>query len=99
MSNTRKLRMTRRRAVDFLNEHGWPISNSTMNRKCSPAVNEGPPAAALFNGHYLYEPDDLLQWAEAQCINLKDGQGANDGPPHPSQGGEPRRQRKTNNAT
>jgi hypothetical protein len=41
----RKSLMTRERLRDYLEENGFPISLSTLNKLCAPMVNEGPPIA------------------------------------------------------
>jgi hypothetical protein len=59
-------RLTRQQAVAFLNQNGFPISLSTLERLCMPSRGEGPPVDLVFNGRPLYRPDDVLAWAEAR---------------------------------
>ena len=42
----RKPRMTRSQLAQFLTENGYPISFSTLNKWCAPAVDRGPPVDA-----------------------------------------------------
>jgi hypothetical protein len=55
--------MTRRQLVDHLNEHGYPISLSTMNKLCMPSRGNGPPAEGIWGKNELYSPERGLRWA------------------------------------
>jgi hypothetical protein len=61
-----KQRLTRAEASAYLREAGFPISDSTMDKWCSPARGEGPPACAFWGKRPLYSPEQLLAWAEAR---------------------------------
>jgi hypothetical protein len=45
---------------------GYPISNSTMNKLCAPAVNAGPPVDGYWGDRPLYDPDKGVDWAEGR---------------------------------
>jgi hypothetical protein len=60
-------RVTRRQAVEVLNEHGFPTSYSTLAKITSPSQLEeglGPPPVAYFGKHPLFDVQQLLAWAE-----------------------------------
>jgi hypothetical protein len=59
-------RLTRRDIGPFLREHGFPIGDSTVKKRCVPSIGKGPPVAAWFMQRALYEPTAVLRWAEAQ---------------------------------
>lgn len=61
--------MTRRELVGFLNEHGYPISISTITKLCMPSRGEGPKAEGRWGGRDLYRPDRALAWAHARFKN------------------------------
>ena len=56
--------MTRKPMTGHLREHGYPIADSTMDKLCAPAINDGPPVAAWWGRRPLYDPDEALVWAE-----------------------------------
>jgi hypothetical protein len=73
--------LTRDQAYELLVKHGFPIGKSTLDKLCAPAVNRGPPIAAMWPGgrgrnafRPLYEPAAVLAWAQtllkAPTINL-----------------------------
>jgi hypothetical protein len=48
----------------LLKQHlGIQISLSSVHRKFSPLVGEGPPPAGYWSGRPYYRPADVLQWA------------------------------------
>jgi hypothetical protein len=60
--------MTRKQALAFLLEHGFPITEAYFNKLCLPSRNAGPPVAKLWGGgRPLYHADKVLAWAEARC--------------------------------
>jgi hypothetical protein len=59
-------RLTRSQAATYLREHGIPIGDSTLEKLCMRAVNQGPPVAAWWGRRPLYDPDQVLAWAEAR---------------------------------
>jgi hypothetical protein len=59
-------RLTRGQAAAYLREHGIPIGDSTLDKLCMRAVNQGPPVAAWWGRRPLYDPDQVLAWAEAR---------------------------------
>jgi hypothetical protein len=64
MSGPIKRYLTRRELVQFLNEHGFPISKSTLDKLAMPSGGEGPPAAGFWSNRALYEPSKALAWAK-----------------------------------
>jgi len=64
-------RIPRTKLSEFLTSHGYPIGKGTIERICSPAQNKGPPIDAWWNGRALYDPDVVLQWAEARLTNTR----------------------------
>ena len=66
-----KPRITRQQLASFLTEHGFPIGPGTIERICSPAQSKGPPVDAWWNGRALYNPDTVLEWAEARLTNQR----------------------------
>lgn len=61
---TNKHRLTRKQLLVELRDHGIPISESTLEKVCSPAVNQGPPVACYWGSRPLYDLDEALPWAE-----------------------------------
>jgi hypothetical protein len=66
-----KPRITRQQLAPFLTAHGFPIGPGTIERICSPAQSKGPPVDAWWNGRALYNPDAVLEWAEARLTNQR----------------------------
>jgi len=58
--------LTRRQLVYFLNDHGYPLSFSTLSKLCMPSRNEGPPSVGRWANRDLYEPSKALAWAKAR---------------------------------
>jgi hypothetical protein len=58
--------LTRRQAAEFLREHGYPLSLSHLNKLVH--LREGPPVAGYWGRYALYQPDALLEWAEARVV-------------------------------
>jgi hypothetical protein len=56
--------LTRRELVEFLRDHGFPISHSTLAKLSMPARGEGPPASGFWGNRALYEPEKALAWAK-----------------------------------
>jgi hypothetical protein len=50
----------------FLRERGYPYGNSTIQKYCSPAINEGPPIAVWQGKRPLRTPEDVIAWAESR---------------------------------
>jgi hypothetical protein len=59
-------RMTRAQIGAHIRAHGFPISDSTMDKLCAPATDAGPPVAGWWGRRPLYDPDVALAWAEAR---------------------------------
>jgi hypothetical protein len=62
MTTTEKY-LTRRELAEFLTEHGFPITKSTLDKLCMPTCGEGPPHVGVWGHRTLYEPDKALAWA------------------------------------
>jgi hypothetical protein len=59
--------LTRQQLAVFLREEkGFPIGKSTLNKLCSPAINQGPRACAMWGRRPLYDPEEGIAWAEAR---------------------------------
>ena len=56
--------LTRAEAAHFLRERGFPIAAKTLATLVS--RGNGPPYRR-FGGRAIYDPKDLLAWAEARC--------------------------------
>jgi hypothetical protein len=61
-----KRRLTRQQVGAYLRGCGFPIGDGTLNKLCMPTANEGPPVAAWWGRRPLYDPDEVLTWAEAR---------------------------------
>jgi hypothetical protein len=62
--------LTRDQLHQLLVQHGIPLGRSTLDKLCAPAVNQGPPVAAIWPGRGknvrpLYEPAAALAWAKS----------------------------------
>jgi hypothetical protein len=57
--------LTRQQMLAFLNANGIPIGESTLEKFCSPRVNQGPPVSAWWGRRALYEQKSVLAWAKA----------------------------------
>jgi hypothetical protein len=66
-TETKKPLMTRKQALAFLLEHGFPITEAYFNKLCLPSRNAGPPVAKLWGPRPLYQADQVLAWAESRC--------------------------------
>jgi hypothetical protein len=62
----KKPRLTRKQLGNRLRERGYPISDSTLNKLCAPAIGEGPPVTAWWGNRPLYDEDEGVAWAEAR---------------------------------
>jgi hypothetical protein len=63
--------LTRKELVEFLNEHGFPISVSTIAKLSMPSCGEGPKPEGCWGGRHLYRPDRALAWARARFKNIE----------------------------
>jgi hypothetical protein len=61
-----KRRFKRKELGAALRALGYPISDSTLNKLCAPAVNKGPPIAGWFGPFALYDLDPGIAWAESR---------------------------------
>jgi len=60
---TEKRFLTRGEAAEYLNDLGFPVSKLTLMKW---ATTGGGPAFRKFGVRALYEPRELVQWAEAK---------------------------------
>lgn len=58
--------LTRRELAEFLTQHGFPISYSTLLKMSMPSRNDGPPAVGYWGNHTLFNGDKALTWARRQ---------------------------------
>jgi hypothetical protein len=63
MPNPIERYMTRRELAGFLSEHGFPISQSTLEKLGMPSRCEGPPYVGFWGNRVLYDPKQALAWA------------------------------------
>jgi hypothetical protein len=66
MSGPIKRYLTRRELAQFLNEQGFPISKSTLDKLAMPSCGEGPPATGFWANRAFYEPRKALAWAKSR---------------------------------
>lgn len=55
--------LTRPEAAAFLNDHGFPVSKTTLGKY---ATVGGGPDYQIFGYRALYTPDELLRWAKGK---------------------------------
>lgn len=60
-------RLTRKQAVKFLNERGYPIALRYFEKLSCPSGGQGPRVDLWFGGRALYKPEDLLAWVERRA--------------------------------
>jgi hypothetical protein len=58
--------LTRKEVVEFLREHGYPVSFSTFTKLSMPSRGEGPKPEGCWGGRHLYRPAHVLAWAKAR---------------------------------
>jgi len=57
----------------LIREHlGIQISMSTVHRKFSPRVGEGPAPAGYWSGRPYYRPADVLEWAKGRMTPTRE---------------------------
>jgi hypothetical protein len=56
--------LTRVEAAQYLKRHGFPVAAKTLATLVS---RGGGPTYRRFGGRAIYDPKDLLAWAEARC--------------------------------
>jgi len=62
--------LTRRQSAAFLQEHGYPISFSHLNKLAM--QHQGPPVAGKWGRYDLHAPAALLEWAENRVVRPKE---------------------------
>jgi hypothetical protein len=63
--------MTREQLRLFLCENGFPIGKSTMDKLCSPAINQGPPIEGWWGKRTLHSPERGLAWAKSRLSRTR----------------------------
>lgn len=58
--------LTRRELAEFLTEHGFPISYSTLLKMAMLSRNEGPPPVGYWGNRALYDRERAIAWAQRQ---------------------------------
>jgi hypothetical protein len=56
--------LTRKQMVEHLNRHGFPFSESTIDKLCAPSVGRGPKVEAWLGKKPLYSPGGSIEWAK-----------------------------------
>jgi hypothetical protein len=64
MSAPEREYLTRRDLVQFLREHGYPISIYTLEKLIT--AGEGPPRAGYWGNRPVFKPDQSLGWARGR---------------------------------
>jgi hypothetical protein len=57
--------LTIRQLGPFLREKGFPIGDSTIKKATLPSRSGGPPAVGFFGQRKLFDPVQVLAWAQA----------------------------------
>ena len=52
--------------ASFLTEAGFPISESTVSKYCSPAINIGPQIEGYWGRLAAFKPSEAIAWAKAR---------------------------------
>jgi hypothetical protein len=68
--NITNKRYTRDQLGPVLRAVGYPISDATLDKLCSPAVGQGPPVAGWWGRRPLYELDTAITWAELRLSHI-----------------------------
>lgn len=63
LRDSRPVRLTRLEAASFLTENGFPTAKGTLQKL---ACIGGGPLYRVFGNRALYQPEDLLDWAESK---------------------------------
>jgi hypothetical protein len=53
---------------EFLTCEGYPVSRSTLQKYCSPAINIGPPREGYWGRLPIFRPSRALRWARERII-------------------------------
>src|SRR5215471_3525874 len=59
-------RLTREQVAVYLSMSGFPITLSTLEKLCAPAIGDGPPVEMWWGRRPLYSPEQCLAWARAR---------------------------------
>jgi hypothetical protein len=66
--------LTRSELVEYLRAYGYPMTLSTLNKKCmASSRDEGPPHEGWWGRGWLYDPVKALRWARSQLRNRRAG--------------------------
>ena len=63
---TEPVLLTREQLLQHLNDRGYPVTASYLNKACLPSINAGPPVAKYWGRRPLYHLDAALAWAEVR---------------------------------
>ncbi len=55
-----------RALAEFLTGEGFPVSQSTMTKYCSPKIDIGPPKEGYWGKLPLFSPTRSLEWARSR---------------------------------
>jgi hypothetical protein len=58
--------LTRDQLAVYLSMVGFPITISTLDKLCAPAIGDGPPVAKYWGRRPLYDLEQCLAWARAR---------------------------------
>lgn len=59
--------LTQRELAAFIRaQTGIPLTHSTIQKLCSPAIGDGPPTAMWYGRRPLYEREAVLAWAKTR---------------------------------
>jgi len=56
-----------RALAEFLTDHGYRTSHSTIARYCSPKISTGPPVEGYWGRLPLFLPSRALKWCHQRC--------------------------------
>jgi hypothetical protein len=51
----------------FLTGKGYPITQSTLEKLCSPGINKGPERLGRWGKQGMFSPSQSLEWARARA--------------------------------
>jgi hypothetical protein len=66
--------VTQRDVPDLIRERlGIKVALSTIHKKFSPRIGEGPAPVGFWSGRPYYKPDDILEWARGRMTATRNG--------------------------
>jgi hypothetical protein len=57
--------------AEFLTSEGFKISQSTMAKYCSPAINTGPPSEGYWGRLPTFKPSRVREWAQSRLRSTR----------------------------